>query len=137
MCGLDEISKMGEESEKPAMNEVEAGIRRTKSKYGLDKAEIREETDDSVKIYVKHAVQDNGRHLVEIQVLSASEKQRLIDEGLAALRAKERDYTEDGKISKDNAEKAAEETKAAFYVFSSIRVVDGEDSWDFCICGKS
>ncbi|WP_008312527.1 DUF4157 domain-containing protein [Leptolyngbya sp. PCC 6406] len=59
------------------------------------------------------------------------EKKQKIRGGLTALDQEEKKYTKEGKISKEDAEKAAANVKATHPVFTSITVVDGVNTWDY------
>jgi len=51
--------------------------------------------------------------------------------GLAALPDAETPFLEDGKLSREGADKAAAKVKSDHPIFSVLKVVDGEDHWDY------
>lgn len=63
--------------------------------------------------------------------LDPAEKERQVQEGLAAIDTEERQYLEDSAITQENAEQVAETVKTRFPVFTSLTVIDGGDSWDY------
>ncbi|HEX3045563.1 MAG TPA: hypothetical protein VHY08_12460 [Bacillota bacterium] len=60
-----------------------------------------------------------------------TEKLEKVNRGLAAIDQEEKKYLENGKISKEDAEKVATTVKKAFPVFKSLTVVDGGGTWDY------
>ncbi|TCP24048.1 DNA/RNA non-specific endonuclease [Tenacibaculum skagerrakense] len=131
MRALDELSQMENANPKPTIGDVEDKINIVKRRYGIRRIDTRNEEAERVAIFVQHGEQDNGRHLLEIPLISAAEKQRLIDEGLRALHEKEVQRAEDGKINRSDAEDVAREINNEFDVFTSVRITDGDDSWDY------
>ncbi|WGH74150.1 DUF4157 domain-containing protein [Tenacibaculum tangerinum] len=131
MRALDELSQMENANPKPTIGVVEDKINTVKRRYGISTIQKRNEEAERVAIFVRHGEQDNTRHLLEIQLMSEAEKRQLINEGLEALHRKEREKAEEGKISRAEAEDVAREINAEFEVFTSVRVTDGEDSWDY------
>ncbi|MDB3907276.1 hypothetical protein N9355_07375 [Crocinitomicaceae bacterium] len=55
----------------------------------------------------------------------------LIDAGIKFLNKEEKKHMEDGKITREGAEKTATATKKNHNVFSAFQVVDGKDTWDY------
>ncbi|MFN8488139.1 MAG: DUF4157 domain-containing protein [Caldilineaceae bacterium] len=53
--------------------------------------------------------------------------------GLATLHTKEKQYTanSNGKITKEDADKVAQDTKSEHSIFKSLKVVDGGATWDY------
>ncbi|MGS2764504.1 eCIS core domain-containing protein [Sinomicrobium sp. M5D2P9] len=133
MRALDELSQLENTNPKPIIGAVEDKIRTVKRRYGIGRIQIRNEETESVAIYVEHGEENNSRHLLEIPLMSEAEKRRLIDEGLRALHQKEREKAENGVITRANAEAVAREVESEFQVFISVRITDGEDSWDYII----
>ncbi|MDX8553691.1 DUF4157 domain-containing protein [Tenacibaculum sp. 1B UA] len=131
MRALDELSQMENANPKPTIGVVEDRINAVKRRYGIRRIQTRNEEAESVAVYVEHGEENNGRHLLQIPLMSASEKRQLINEGLQELHRKEGEKAEEGKISRAEAEDVAREINAEFEVFTSVSVTDGEDSWDY------
>ena len=131
MRALDELSQMENANPKPTIGVVEDKITAVKRRYGIRRIQTRNEETESVAVYVEHGEENNGRHLLQIPLMSEAEKRELINEGLRALHRKEGEKAEEGKISRAEAEEVATEINAEFEVFTSVSVTDGEDSWDY------
>ncbi|REH46387.1 DNA/RNA non-specific endonuclease [Tenacibaculum gallaicum] len=131
MRALDELSQMENANPKPTIGAVEDKINTVKRRYGIRRIQARNEEAESVAIYVEHGEENNGRHLLQIPLMSEAEKRQLINEGLQALHRKEGEKAEEGKISRAEAEDVAREINAEFEIFTSVRITDGEDSWDY------
>ncbi len=54
-----------------------------------------------------------------------------VEAGLSAINRDEQRYLKNGRISKENAEKVANEVKRDHPIFKSIKVVAGETTWDY------
>lgn len=65
------------------------------------------------------------------EVKNDPEKQAKIDAGLADLNKEEKKYLSSNKISREEAVQVAKTIKGRHPVFSSFKVVDGKDSWDY------
>ena len=63
--------------------------------------------------------------------LSPEEKQQKIDEGLRAIDKEENQYLTGGTISKEEAETVTTTVKKTHTIFTVLKVIDGEDSWDY------
>ncbi|HEY9610910.1 eCIS core domain-containing protein [Allocoleopsis sp.] len=59
------------------------------------------------------------------------EHDKKVQVGLAAIDQEEQKYLQNGKLEKENAEKVAASVQSKHPVFKSIKIVDGNDSWDY------
>jgi hypothetical protein len=58
-------------------------------------------------------------------------KQAKVQAGLAAIDAEEEKYKKEGQITREDAEQVASKVKQRHPVFSSLKVLDGGESWDY------
>ncbi|CAL2082259.1 DUF4157 domain-containing protein [Tenacibaculum sp. 190524A05c] len=134
MRALDDLSQMENANPKPTIGDVEDKISTVKRRYGIRKIETRNEEAERVAIFVQHADQDNGRHLLEIALMSASEKQRLIDTAKEELQSNSRRAAdEEGKITRGQAEDVLSSVENSHDVILEARIVEGENTWDYFI----
>ncbi|WP_062056999.1 DUF4157 domain-containing protein [Aquimarina longa] len=134
MRALDEMSKLENAKPKPTEGVVDAKAKRIKSKYGLDKIQLRDKQDDNISVYVKHAKQDNSRHLLKIPLMSAAERVKLLSDAMTDLRTKEKTAAgEDGTIDEPAAKSLLNNWQKEHPVIESSRVIDGKETWDYLI----
>ena len=134
MRALDELSQMENANPKPTIGDVEAKINTVKRRYGIRRVDTRNEEAERVAIFVQHGEQDNGRHLLEIALMSEAEKQRLIDAAKEELqRNSRRAADEEGKMSRAEAEDVVNGVKNSHGVILEASVEDGENTWDYSI----
>ncbi|MFY7672192.1 eCIS core domain-containing protein [Tenacibaculum sp. MEBiC06402] len=134
MRALDELSQMENANPKPTIGDVEAKINTVKRRYGIRRIDTRNEEAESVAIFVQHGEQDNGRHLLEIALMSEAEKQRILAESIVDLRSRERRaVNEEDKMEESSASDMLNAWKREHPVVQSVRVVDGGNTWDYFI----
>lgn len=134
MRALDEMSKLENADPKPTYGVVDEKAKKVKRKYGLDKIELRNKEDDNVSVFVKHAQEDNGRHLLKVPLMSEAERIRLLHTAMTDLDSKStKAVDEEGNISQDKAREMLSVWKEAHPVIEEARVVDGETTWDYFI----
>ena len=134
MRALDEMSRLETASPRPTLSVVEAEARKVKRKYGVAKVETRDEQDDQVSVYVEHVRENNGRHLLNIPLMSTAERVRLLHAAMEALQTGSRNAADDeGKITRADAEQVLTTLQRNHPVITAARVVDGENTWDYFI----
>ena len=134
MRALDEMSQLENADPKPTEGVVEAKARRVKSKYGLNQIQLRNKQDDNVSVFVRHAREDNGNHLLVVPLMSEAERIRLLSDAMADLRARETNAAgEDGTIEESAAQSMLQSWLRAHPAIESARVVDGGETWDYMI----
>ncbi|GAA4272696.1 DUF4157 domain-containing protein [Aquimarina gracilis] len=134
MRALDEMSRLENADPKPTEGVVEAKARRVKSKYGLDQIQLRDKQDDNVSIFVKHAREDNGRHLLRVPLMSEAERAQLLADAIRDLRSREANAAgEDGTIEESAAQSMLQAWHRAHPVVEGARVIDGGETWDYSI----
>ena len=134
MRALDEMSRLETASPRPTLSVVEAEARKVKRKYGVAKVETRDEQDDQVSVYVEHARENNGRHLLNIPLMSTAERVRLLNAAMEALQTGSRNAAdEEGKITRADAEQVLTTLQRNHPVITEARVVEGENTWDYFI----
>lgn len=134
MRALDELSQMENANPKPTIGVVEDKINTVKRRYGIRRIQTRNEEAESVAVYVEHGEENNGRHLLQIPLMSASEKQRLINAAKEELQTNSRRAAdEEGKISRAEAEEVLNTIENNHDVILEAQVVDGQNTWDYLI----
>ncbi len=134
MRGLSEISDIAESRERPTIAVVRTKINRVKQRYGLDHASIRDENDNNVTIFVRHALQNNSNNLVEVPVMSEAERTRMLSTAMRDLDTRlNAQANEEGKVAESQAQSTANAWAEAHPVVESVSVIDGGDSWDFMV----
>ena len=134
MRALDEMSKLEKVDPKATYAVVDAKAKKVKSKYGLDKIQLKNKKDDSVDVYVKHAKEDNGKHLLTVPLMSEAERMKLLKTAMDDLtKRSDKAAGEEGTIE----ESAAKDMLSAWHkehpVVEEARVVDGGETWDYFI----
>ncbi len=134
MRALDEMSKLEKANPKPTYNVVDAKAKKVKSKYGLDTIKLQNKEDDSVKIFVKHAKEDNNKHLLKIPLMSEAERLKLLHEAMTNLKVSEGKVTgEDGTIEESSAQTMLSNWLKENPVIEAAHVVDGKETWNYFI----
>ena len=134
MRALDEMSRLETANPKPTLSVVEAEARKVKRKYGVTKVETRDEQNEQVAVYVEHARENNSRHLLNIPLMSAAERGRLLADAMQALQTSSRNAAdEEGKITRADAEEVLTALQRNHPVITDARVVDGQNTWDYFI----
>jgi hypothetical protein len=62
---------------------------------------------------------------------ASPEQDAKVQAGLAEIEALDQSFAKDGQVSREDAEKVAAKVKADNPVFKSVRVVEGEETWDY------
>lgn len=133
MRALDEMSKLEKASPKPTYSVVDAKAKKVKSKYGLDKITVKNK-DEEAEVFVKHAKEDNGDHLLMIPLMSEAERLKLLSEAMKDLeKSSDAAVGEDGTIEESKAKEVLATWKKAHPVVEDAHVVDGEQTWDYFI----
>jgi hypothetical protein len=73
----------------------------------------------------------NGTGMAASEQTQNPQNEQRIGAGLRAIDQKEQQYLQEGKISRQNAERVASEVKRENSVFESIAVVDGVSRWNY------
>ncbi|KZS38158.1 hypothetical protein AWE51_19125 [Aquimarina aggregata] len=134
MRALDEMSQLENVDPKPTEGVVEAKARRVKAKYGLNQIQLRNKQDDNVSVFVRHAREDNGNHLLVVPLMSEAERRRLLSDAMTDLRTRETNAAgEDGTIEEAAAQSMLQSWLRAHPAIESARVVDGGETWDYLI----
>ncbi len=134
MRSLDEMSKLEKAKPKPTYAVVQAKADKVKKKYGLDKIQLKDKQDDSVSVFVKHAKEDNGKHLLKVPLMSEAERLLLLHSAMTDLRAREKKATgEDGTMEESGAKDMITTWLKAHPVVESAKVIDGKETWDYFI----
>ncbi|WP_281990131.1 DUF4157 domain-containing protein [Aquimarina aggregata] len=134
MRALDEMSQLENADPKPTEGVVEAKARRVKAKYGLNQIQLRNKQDDNVSVFVRHAREDNGNHLLVVPLMSEAERRRLLSDAMTDLRTRETNAAgEDGTIEEAAAQSMLQSWLRAHPAIESARVVDGGETWDYLI----
>ncbi|CAM1368072.1 conserved hypothetical protein [Tenacibaculum sediminilitoris] len=134
MRALDELSQMENANPKPTIGVVEDKINTVKRRYGIRRIQTRNEEAERVAIYVEHREENNGRHLLQIPLMSEAERLRILEEALQDLRRKEsRAANEDGTMEESAADSMLQLWKREHLVIENVRVVDGGNTWDYFI----
>lgn len=134
MRALDEMSQLENADPKPTEGVVEAKARRVKAKYGLNQIQLRNKQDDNVSVFVRHAREDNGNHLLVVPLMSEAERIRLLSDAMADLRTRETNAAgEDGTIEESAAQSMLQSWLREHPAIESARVVDGGETWDYLI----
>ncbi len=90
--------------------------------------------DDNVSVFVRHAREDNGNHLLVVPLMSEAERIRLLSDAMTDLRTRETNATgEDGTIEESAAQSMLQSWLRAHPAIESARVVDGGETWDYLI----
>lgn len=132
MRALDEMSKLEKSKPKASYGVVDAKSKKVKTKYGLDKIQLKNKKDDSVDIYVKHKKQDNGKHMVTIPLMSNAERIKLLYDAMLDFRKRETSAAgETGKLSQEEAKGLVTTWLKAHPIVESAKVVDGKETWDY------
>lgn len=134
MRALDEMAKLESVKPKPTYAVVHAKANKIRSKYGLDKIALIDKKDDSVSVFVKHAKEDNGKHVLKIPLMSEAERLILLNNAMTDLRIREKKAIgELGKIDESGAQKMLVDWLKAHPVIENAKVVDGKETWDYFI----
>ena len=134
MRALDEMSKLENADPKPTYGVVDEKAKKVKRKYGLDKIELRNKEDDNVSVFVKHAQEDNGKHLLKVPLMSEAERIRLLHTAMTDLRTRERAAAgEENTLDETGAKAMLEAWKTVHPIIEEARVVDGSETWDYFI----
>lgn len=134
MRALDELSQMENANPKPTIGVVEDKINTVKRRYGIRRIQTRNEEAERVAIYVEHGEENNGRHLLQIPLMSEAERLRILEEALQDLRRKEsRAANEDGTMEESAADSMLQLWKREHLVIENVRVEDGGNTWDYFI----
>ena len=134
MRALDEISKIKDGRSKPTERIVGDKIFKIKNKYGIHQVQLRAKKDDSVKVYVRHAKQNNSKHMVEIPIMSEVERAKLMKTAMTDLNTRlDKKAGEKGTLTQTDAKTIGTKWKKAHKVVESVSVVDGKSTWDFSV----
>ncbi|MGJ8744944.1 eCIS core domain-containing protein [Polaribacter sp.] len=134
MRALDEMSKLEKAKPKPTYGVVDAKAKNIKKKYGLDKIQLKNKEDGSVSVFVKHAKEDNGKHLLKIPLMSEAERLLLLYNAMTDLRTREKATAgEIGTMDKSGAQEMLVAWLKAHPVVESAKVIDGKETWDYFI----
>jgi hypothetical protein len=135
MTALGKIGDMGDESKKHGLtlSVVQAKLNKIKQQYRISQVTTRNKKDGSLKVFVKHGKQDNNRNLIEIKLMSESERQKLVDAAKKELQAKQESKADPKAktLSEAVAKSIAADVAGKHKVVEAIKVVDGKDSWDY------
>lgn len=134
MRGLDEISKVADAAKSKPITEkmLQAKIDKVKKKYGLEQAKIKDKSDDNASVFVKHAGEDNGKHLLEVPLMSEKERFQMLKSASDDFQQLLDTHTDEQQtISRADAEAIGEKITAEYYVVECMEVIDGGKSWDF------
>lgn len=105
---------------------VDAG---TRWDFAVDMGDIVKKWPGKEKGEVQEVKQDPNSKANDS--LDPEEKKRRLEEGLKAIDQEEQKYLKNGTIAKEDAEQLVIAIKVRFPVFTSLKVVDGGDSWDY------
>ena len=81
------MSKLEEISPKPTAAVVRSKADKVKKKYGLDLIRFTD-NDETALIYVKHKEQDNTRNILEVPLMSASDRAVLVTAAMSDLQSR-------------------------------------------------
>lgn len=137
MRALGKIGSIGDASKKQTItyNALDVKLKQIKQQYRINQITPKNKKDDSVKIYVKHAKQNNGRHLIEVKLMSEAERKRLVAEAVKDIETKQASKV-DLKlktIKEVDAKAVASAVAAKHKVVEAINVVDGKETWDYAM----
>ena len=134
MRALDELSTLEKAKPKPTLSVVKAKMKKVKSKYGIKTVSIKKQEDDNVSIYVAHAKENNGKHLLKVPLMSEAERLKLLMEADKDLKIREgKAVGEDGTMEESKATEMLIAWQKAHPVVESAKVVDGKERWDYLI----
>lgn len=134
MRALDEMSKLEKLKPKPTYAVVAAKAKKVKAKYGLGQIRLQNKEKDSVKIFVRHAKEDNSKHLLKIPLMSEAERFKLLGKAMTDLRIREGEAAgEAGTMDEKKAKEFISIWHKAHPVIEKANVVDGKDTWNYFI----
>ena len=133
MRALDEMSKLEKADPKPTFAVVKAKADKVKAKYGLDQIKATDKGDIG-EVFVKHAKQDNKKHLLEIPMMSAAERYKLLKTAMDDLKMRNsKAGGEEGTVTESEAKELIAAWQKAHPVVEETHVVDGGATWDYFI----
>lgn len=133
MRSLDEMSKLEKADPKPTFAVAKAKAAKVKSKYALDTITVTDK-GELAEVFVKHAKESNKDHKLEVPLMSAAERYKLLKVAMDDLKAKNaKAGGEAGTVTEDEAKELISAWQKAHPVVEETRVVDGGATWDYFI----
>lgn len=137
MRALGEIGSIGDASKKQPItyNTLDAKLKQIKQQYRINQITPRNKKDGSVKIYVKHAKQNNGRNLIEIKLMSEAERKKLVATAKMDIESQQASKADPKlkTIKETDARAVASAVAAKHKVLEAINVIDGKETWDYAM----
>ena len=135
MRALGEVGDLGTQAkQKPLTQSVLAGkLKRIKSKYNVSKIQLADQKDGSIKVFVQHNKEDNKHKLIEVKVISEAERNKQLSnakEDLLKIQAGKIDK-QTKSIKESDAKTVAADVDKKHDVVESVKVVDGDATWDY------
>ncbi len=133
MRALDEMAKLEKAEPKPTFAVVKAKAEKVKAKYGLDQIKATD-SGDIGEVFVKHAKQDNSKHILEIPMMSAAERYKLLKAAMDDLKLRNaKAGGKEGTVTEEEAKQLITDWQKTHPVVEEARVVDGGATWDYFI----
>ncbi len=135
MRALGEIGKLGDSSKQAPItfSVLNAKLNKIKQKYRINTIATKNKKDGNVKVFVKHAKQNNNKNLIKVLLMSEAEREKLINTAKKDLDAKQKAKADPKlkTIKESDAKTISIEISKKHHVVNTTTVTDDKETWNY------